>query len=170
RLTSHPARDFLPAWSPDGSKIAFTTDRDGNEEVYVMNADGSNPVNLTNNSASDVVWAGGWSPDGTRIVFQTGRTGNSELYVMNADGSDPVNLTTSHLQEKGGAWSPDGTKVVFWQDPLGDIFVINSDGTGMKDISGNSAFLDRYPHWSNGQEVLHFEPQGLLRMGPSGGR
>lgn len=169
QLTSHPARDFLPAWSPDGSRIAFTTDRDGNEEVYVMNADGSDPVNLTRHPASDVVWAGAWSPDGTRLVFQTGRMGNAEIFVMNADGSDPVNLTNSPLQEKGGAWSPDGSQVVFWQDPAGDVFIVYADGTGMADIT-NSVSLDRYPHWSRGAGVDDSEVLRAPWDGLPGGR
>ena len=62
RLTNNPASDAQPAWSPDGTKIAFNSDRDGNFEVYVMDADGSNQTRLTNNPADD----GGpaWSPDG----------------------------------------------------------------------------------------------------------
>ena len=113
-----------------------------------MNADGSNPVNLTNNPSADAVWAGAWSPEGARIVFQTGRDGNGELYVMNADGSNPRNLTNSSWDEKGGSWSPDGTKVVFWQAPWRGIFSVNADGTGMVNIF-NSGDLNRYPHWSH---------------------
>jgi TolB protein len=70
-----------------------------------MNADGSNPVNLTNNPALDAEPA--WSPDGTRIAFQTDRDGgNREIYVMNADGSSPVNLTNDLANDGNPAWSP----------------------------------------------------------------
>ena len=170
RLTSHPARDYLPVWSPDGSRILFTSERDGNGEVYVMNADGSNPVNLTNNPASDAAWAGAWSPDGTKIVFKTGRTGDGEIFVMNADGSDPVNLTNSPLQEHGGSWSPDGSKVVFSRHPVGNIFIMNADGTGVVDVTNSGATLDRYPHWSWGRGDPGSTARSPVRPGPAGRR
>ncbi|HUU97683.1 MAG TPA: hypothetical protein VM487_18260, partial [Phycisphaerae bacterium] len=72
-------------------KIAFTTGRDGNYEIYVMNPDGSGLTRLTSNAAIDEAPA--WSPDGTEIAFQTNRDGNYEIYVMNADGSGQTNLT-----------------------------------------------------------------------------
>ena len=74
-----------PAWSPDGRKIAFLNGRDGNSEVYVMNANGSGQRNLTRNPGNDADPA--WSPDGRKIAFVSNRDGNDEIYVMNADGS-----------------------------------------------------------------------------------
>ena len=73
RLTNNAAADVEPAWSPDGSRIAFASTRDGNFEIYVMNADGSNQTRLTNNAAADDQPA--WSPDGTRIAFKSNRDG-----------------------------------------------------------------------------------------------
>src|SRR3989442_1750383 len=92
-------------------RIAFTSNRDANHEVYVMNADGSHQTNLTNNAVLDEQPA--WSPDGTKIAFRTDRDGNSEVYVMNADGSHPVNLTKNAANDQDPAWSPDGTKIAF---------------------------------------------------------
>jgi Tol biopolymer transport system component len=74
-----------PAWSPDGRKIAFVSDRDGNSEIYVMNANGSGQRSLTRNPAYDADPA--WSPDGRKIAFVSNRDGNYGVYVMNADGS-----------------------------------------------------------------------------------
>jgi Tol biopolymer transport system component len=92
RLTSDPEMDFDPAWSPDGSRIAFRSHRDGNEEVYVMAADGSAERNLTNNAGSD--YSPSWSPDGTTIAFASDRDGDpNEIYVMNEDGSNPTRVT-----------------------------------------------------------------------------
>ena len=68
------------------TKIAFVSTRDGNNEIYVMNADGSNPTNLTNNPAGDFSFS--WPPDGTKIAVWSGRDGKGEVYVMNADGSN----------------------------------------------------------------------------------
>ena len=85
-------------------RIAFASDRDGNFEIYVMNADGSNQTNLTNDPAGDL--APIWSPDGSRIAFASSRDGNPEVYVMNADGSGLANLTGNPDYDGSHAWSP----------------------------------------------------------------
>ena len=100
-----------PAWSRDGRTIVFVSWRDGNGEVYAMNADGSEPRNLTQHPATDVRPA--WSPDGRRIVFVSRRDGNSEVYVMNADGSGKRNLTRDRASDDYPTWSPDGRKIAF---------------------------------------------------------
>ena len=103
-LTESPESDVLPSWSPDGSRIAFMSDRDGNSEIYLMNADGTRPVNLTNHRAHDS--SPTWSPDGSRIAFLSDRDGNGEIYLMNADGTRPVNLTNTPEHEGRPFWSP----------------------------------------------------------------
>ena len=100
-----------PAWSPDGRTIVFVSWRDGNGEVYAMDADGSGPRNLTQNPAKDVRPA--WSPDGRRIAFVSRRDGNSEIYVMNADGSGKRNLTRDRASDDYPTWSPDGRRIAF---------------------------------------------------------
>ena len=90
-ITNHPADDGFPSWSPDGTRIAFASDREGNFDIYVMGSDGSGQVRLTSDPADDVFPA--WSPDGTAIAFETERDGNTEVYVMGSDGSNPINLT-----------------------------------------------------------------------------
>ena len=91
RLTNNNAMDCEPVWSPDGSRVAFWSNRDGGKKIYVMDADGSNVKRLTNNQADDV--NPGWSPDGRRILFESERDGNRELYVMDADGGNQIRLT-----------------------------------------------------------------------------
>ena len=109
------ASEFFYAWFPDGTRIAFSSDRDGNSEIYVMNADGSSPINLTNSPDHDGSFA--WSPDGKRIAFTRAHEFNSELYIMNADGSDVTRVTNTPSSEishvNRPAWSPDGSRIAF---------------------------------------------------------
>jgi TolB protein len=93
RLTVTSGTDTYARWSPDGSRIAFTSNRDGNYEIYVMNANGSNVHNVSNNPATDQFPA--WSPDGQSLVFMSDRDGNQEVYSMLQDGSNQTNLTNS---------------------------------------------------------------------------
>ena len=96
------------SWSPGGAKIAFHSDRDGNKEIYTMNADGTNPVRLTDNRGSDLVPK--WLPDGTRIIFGSFRDGAMNVYMMNDDGTNVVNLTSDPALS---GQLPD------WSDPAG---------------------------------------------------
>ena len=130
-LTRHPKADRHPTWSPDGTKIAFTSDRDGDREIYVMKASGGRPIQLTENL---VPWdrAAAWSPDGKRIAFTSGRDGDFDIYVMDADGSDPIQLTHNLLaMDDHAAWSPDGERIAFTSNREGefDIYVMDADGS-----------------------------------------
>ena len=89
--------------SPEQTKIAFESNRDGNWEIYVMNADGSEQTNLTNNPAMDTFPS--WSPGGKKIAFQSFRDGNWDIYVMNADGSEQTNLTNNPASDGEPSWS-----------------------------------------------------------------
>ncbi|MCK4324384.1 MAG: PD40 domain-containing protein, partial [Armatimonadetes bacterium] len=106
------------------NNIAFETDRDGNREIYVMEADGSNQTNLTNNSAYDEQPA--WSPNGSQIAFGSHRDDNWEVYVMDSDGSNPTNLTNNSAYDDEPAWSPDGSQIAFHsdRDGNGEVYVM----------------------------------------------
>ena len=124
--------------TPAAGKIAFVSGRDGNFEVYVMNADGSGQTNLTNNP--DVDFLPAWSPDGSRIAFESARDGNPGIYVMNADGSGQTRLT-DNPGDLAPAWSPDGSRIAFTSDRDGnnEIYVMNSDGSGQTRFTDNPA-------------------------------
>ena len=133
------ARSIRPDWSPDGRKIAFARGPNGNEQIYVMNADGSNVVRLTDPDSGGNANAPDWSPDGRRIVFQSNRDStdqtnqarNHEIYVMNADGSDQRRLTTYPLQDEDPDWSPDGLMIAFERASkpgIDQVFVMTADG------------------------------------------
>ena len=98
----------------DQPRILFGSDRDGDHEIYVMNADGSGVVQLTDNAISDG-WPV-WSPDGSRIAFRSDRDGDFEIYVMNADGSGVVQLTDNSHHDTIGGWSPDSRRIVYESD------------------------------------------------------
>lgn len=105
-LTNNPAYDQTPAWSPDGRRLAFVSDRSGDLEIYLMNGDGSALTRLTNSPGYDADPA--WSPDGSQIVFVSQRDGHFEIYLMNADGSDQTRLTNN----------PDGSVTPIWQPTM----------------------------------------------------
>jgi Tol biopolymer transport system component/agmatine/peptidylarginine deiminase len=153
-LTSDPEDDFAPAWSPDGSKIAFYTFRNGSAEVWVMNANGSGQAGLTNQATAPNSQPA-WSPDGAKIVFVSRRNGNDEIYTMNANGTSPTRLTNNTASEEEPAFSPDGTKIAFVSDRDGnrEIYTMNADGTSQTRLT-NDAADDYAPNWSpNGLQI-----------------
>ncbi|MEX2375074.1 MAG: hypothetical protein WD942_05740 [Dehalococcoidia bacterium] len=169
-LTPNDVFDVEARWSPDGSRIAFSSSRDlVSMEIYVMNADGTGVTQITHHPFEDRQPA--WSPDGSQIAFLSNRdetpTSWLDLYVMNADGTGVTRLTdTPDGVEVDPAWSPDGTRIAFASArPAGtDIFTINPDGTGETNLT-NSPRLDQSPSWSpdgsriayTNQRTGHFE-------------
>jgi Tol biopolymer transport system component len=178
RLTTGPgtASNYQPAVSPDGRKIAFVSTRDGNPEIYVMNADGTNPVRLTN--LATLEWGPAWSPDGARIAFvaESPQTGDAVIRVMNADGSGVADVP-------GGGplpivhpvrWSPDGTRLAFTLGDGGDYNVYTLVvATGARTQVTSNPLTDIFPSWTADGRLVYTsvtdEATGVFAMNADGG-
>jgi uncharacterized protein YjdB len=158
-----------PSPSPDGSRIAFVTDRDGNAEIYVMNADGSSPQRLTDTPATE--GSPSWTPDGSRIVYASNAaatgTGTFHIWVMNADGTSPHQLTQGATSDFQPAVSPDGKTIAFTSDRDGgsnyNIYLTNADGSNQRQFT-KALFPETNPVWlADGQlAYLSQEPGKTL--------
>ena len=156
RLSDGTSDDSLPAWSPDGTRIAYVSNRDGNRDIWVMNADGTHRENLTRTAADE--WTPAWSPDGASIAFASNRDGNWELYVAKADGTSPQRITWSPAADYAPSWSPDGKRIAFVSERDGnpEVYVVNRDGSGLQRLTKDAA-TDLSPHWSPDGTRIAFE-------------
>ena len=105
---------FACGGSSGPAQIAFSNDRDGDREIFVMDADGTNVRQLTTNNDSPVGLA--WSPDGKQIAFSSFRNPDREIFVMDVDGTNVRQLTTNDDLDFDPAWSPDGKQIAFSSD------------------------------------------------------
>lgn len=155
RLTS--VINSYPNPSPDGKRVLFQSNRTGRWEIYVMNADGSDPTQLTDRAGDNVTPV--WSPDGKRIALAASPGGNSDIYVMNADGSEWKRLTDHPGDDSHPHWSADGSRIVFnsprttpdltadWSSQWHEIFSMKVDGTDLRQHTDHGTVCT-YPSFS----------------------
>jgi hypothetical protein len=182
RLTTTPRDDYDPEWSPDGTKIVFTSRRNGPYDVYIMNPDGSGQTNLTAGLGGDQ-FDPTWTPDGTKISFTNSLPGGQrQLWTMNPDGTGAAVLTTGTVE--AASWSPDGSMIVGHirvVDRLGGsepLVAVNSDGTNYHQIScctGHPWIYKTDAKWTPDGRYILFNVgdesnpcQGLVRARPDG--
>jgi Tol biopolymer transport system component len=176
RLTSTLAGSLsatAPKYSADGRKIVFQQ----NNQIWTMNADGTNPTQLTTTSFGANT-PGSWSPDGTKIVFHANRepvppgspagSNTNEIYTIDADGSNLTRLTNNLRQDSHPGWSPDGTKIVFRsnRDLNFDIYVMNADGTDQTNLTMASPAEESGPDWSpDGKQIAFHTDRDAFGIG-----
>ena len=174
--------DSAPSWSADGTKVAFSSDESGSSDIYVMNADGTGRVNLTNRDAKDMDPS--WSPDGEWIAFLSRTQGKTDIHRVRPDGSGLTSLTVYPAQlYSRPIWSPDGTKIAFTSNrdadpppqlgptpvplfddapefpgaaPRPELYVMNADGSSQTRLTFNF-FFDGNPTWSPDSRRLAFQ-------------
>jgi TolB protein len=156
--------DSYPMFSPDNSKIVFESNRNGNFDIYMMNADSSNIKQLTFDTAFDGTPA--WSPDGKQIVFATERDNDPEIYIMNADGSNQKRITNTKGDDSHPKFTPDGKRIIFcsarstpdltadWSKQWIEIYTMNIDGSDVKQVSDFKA-VSTFPSLSpDGKKIV----------------
>ncbi|HMS02667.1 MAG TPA: hypothetical protein PKE51_06820, partial [Gemmatimonadaceae bacterium] len=189
RLTNYGVYTAEGILSPDGTKIVFTSMKDGDLDIYTMNVDGTDVKRLTNTPGYD----GGpwWSPDGTKIVYRAHHPSDSaelaeyrdllannmirpskvELFVMNADGSDNRQITNLGGANFGPTWTPDGQRIIFSSNHTNprsrnfDLYLVNLDGTGLTQVTTHGEF-DGFPMFSpDGTKLIWASNRGAKEMG-----
>jgi len=160
------AQLVVDARSAPTGRIAFSAGSHPHEDIYVVNADGSGLLRLTDDTGADLDPS--WSPDGRRIAYRHetgGGDASAEIYVMDADGSQKRNLTGRPGQDHSPAWSPDGRRIAFASvrgRPMPSIWVMNADGSGQKRVSRAGG---EYPAWSPDGRKIAFDRN---TFGPTG--
>ena len=144
-LTQATVSAYAPAWSPDGTRIAYTIDAERGPDIFRVNADGSATTRLTDRAGVDDCLS--WRPDGEQIAFTSDRDGGLDIYLMDADGTDAQRLTQHPAVDRCPAWSPDGKRLAFVSDRNGDgVYLMNADGSNARLLAAIGSVTQ--PAWS----------------------
>ena len=157
-LTTNPAHDRAPVWSPDGRRIAFTRQTGLARDVMVLDLERGTEVNVSADADADD-FDPSWSPDGNRLVFTSDRDGNDEIYTVDAVGDGLQNLTRHPGPDRHPMWSPVGKTIAFTsgRDLRAAIYVMDADGSGVERLTSGVDSDDVRPRWHPAGSHLAFE-------------
>jgi serine/threonine protein kinase len=162
KLIASTREDASPAFSPDGQRIAFASNRSGRFEIYVCGGDGSNPVQLTSMKAPDT-GTPAWAPDGKQIAFDSRLEGHSDIFVINAEGGSPHRLTTEPYDNELPSWSRDGHWIYFTSERSGgnQIWKVQAEG-------GATVQVTKSGGWGgfeglDGKSLYYYRDQAIWR-------
>jgi len=167
QLTTDPTPDWLPRFSPDGSRIAFYAYRSGNRDLWVMPASGGQAKQITRNPAQDFYPS--WSPDGNSLAFSSIRGGNIDLYAIAVDGSGEKRLTDDPAVDRSPAISPDGAWIVFSSLRGGSGAVWRMPREGGEPVRLTPGDFLPYPIWSRDGRAVYFLDRNDVWIVPAEG-
>jgi Tol biopolymer transport system component len=172
KVAASSFRSVAPAYSPDGRRLAFHSNRGGSVQMWTSDADGARPVQVTSLSTTAVTGTPDWSPDGQYLAFDSNHSGPSHIYVVRADGGAPRQLTTGATQNYVAAWSHDGRWIYFTSDRAGALQIWRLPAEGGEAVQVTSA--GELPRVSPDGEWLYYVKRdgadGVWRMPIDGGR
>ncbi|MEN8150932.1 MAG: S41 family peptidase, partial [Planctomycetota bacterium] len=156
RITSGPAIDMWPRFSPDGSKLAYFNNRSGNNDIFILDLKTGSTTQVTKHAANDHFQ--NWSPDGKQLVFCSERSGNKDIWLLDLESGLTTQLTKHRAADDDPTFSPDGSLIAFDSGREGSqaIYVMNADGTGLRRVTSGASFF-QVPSFSPDGRMLVYE-------------